>query len=146
MYKVKAKRIDNGEWVEGYYFHNPWTKQHIIKSIKDARFQYDAIKPKTICRPTGLKDKKGVDIWENDIIKILQTDWPSKLESDKRTLEEYTDSLTKVYEVKYKAPEFIALLKGEYEHNIFCGTHGYIEKIGTKFDNPELLPTNNTNE
>ena len=73
----KAKRIDNDEWVEGYYCK--WLRGERIITYSEK--ETDCIitwmsnggmsryvDPETICRFTGLYDKNGKKIWENDIV------------------------------------------------------------------------------
>ena len=71
----KAKRIDNGEWVEGQYAYttNPLTEdgkpiKHLI--CNGTNIFNDLIDPVTLCQCTGLTDKNGKKIWENDILRI----------------------------------------------------------------------------
>ena len=78
----KAKRIDNGEWVEGYLFDDGFENGRMFVgglvieeyhgtacddwSITGINF-YE-VDQSTICKCTGLKDKNGKLIWENDIV------------------------------------------------------------------------------
>ena len=67
-YLYRAKRIDNGEWVEGL-LTIMWGQFHIINP--DYENTAYPINEHTICQCTGLKYKNGNLIWENDIIERL---------------------------------------------------------------------------
>ena len=55
-YLFRAKRIDNGKWVEGL-LTIMWGRCHIVNP-NDENTAY-TIDPSTICQCTGLKDKTG---------------------------------------------------------------------------------------
>ena len=68
----KAKRKDNGKWVEGYYRRIPcmgMLEHYIMPRNPKNRMEQYAIDPDTICQYTGLTDKYGRKIWENDILR-----------------------------------------------------------------------------
>ena len=63
VFKVK---ICNGEWVAGF-LHCKDDKWYISNKA-GSPFAYE-VRPDTICQCTGLRDKNGKLIWENDVIK-----------------------------------------------------------------------------
>lgn len=69
--KFKAKRLDNGEWVEGYFYQecgNTYIIEDRQKYSKLNRNEAVLVDPSTVCQFTGLKDKNGTPIYEWDIV------------------------------------------------------------------------------
>ena len=141
----KAKRKDNGKWVEGYYYkmsettycfkedyeRKPVSEHHYILQermtdwgLPNQIVQIE-IDSETLCQFTGLCDKNGKKIWENDILMAhLDESYPE--DATNETVEwnvagwvtHETDSTDRQY-----LDEF------DLEH---------YEAIGNIFDNPEL--------
>ena len=127
----RAKRIDNGEWVEGQYAFilNPLTEsgepiKHLI--CNGTNIFNDEIDPETLCQYTGLNDKNGKKIWENHIVGA----WSEGKHTIGR-VKRRVDGLYIIYP-SYQKQEFWGLCPDENGKTT-------VEVIGNILDNPELL-------
>ena len=66
-YLYRAKRTDDGEWVEGYLY-GIWERRYILWGMTNDVPDMIEVDQSTICQCTGLKDKNNKLIWENDIM------------------------------------------------------------------------------
>lgn len=74
----KAKRMDNGEWVEGYFTMNPRNKNAYITSNVSGCAHPNLVDPATVCQYIGLTDKNGKKIFEEDNIRFSSWEGASK--------------------------------------------------------------------
>lgn len=135
-YLFRAKRIDNGEWIVGDLIQNKFlrgmrswisSEKYDPKRLREisknmAQWRSVEVDPSTICQCTGLNDKNGKLIWENDIVV-------------------YYDMTEERYLISWESN------KACYEYQQYgCSVMNFdelsgceIEVIGNIFDNPELL-------
>ena len=118
-YLFRAKRIDNGEWLEGDLVHSVYKINDICVGKYGSDVGMHQVYESTICQCTGLKDKNGKLIWENDILNRgnLVVTWREELSSYCLTKKGW------MYQHFF----------GEAVDACDC------EVIGNIFDNPELL-------
>lgn len=138
-YLFKAKRIDNGEWVQGNLVYSEDSEDGwetlIILTRESNMFTKDGSKGNlgfenwyrvdqdTICQCTGLRDKNNKLIWENDIVKV-----------------KYSDNFEEITEVAYSKNGY-SPYSNEYGCEDCCSERevSEVEVIGNIFDNKELL-------
>lgn len=132
-YLYRAKKIDNWEWVEGL-LTIMWGQFHIINP-NDENTAYP-IYQSTICQCTGLKDKDGKLIYENDIAEMYDrnTDyrWRAVVLFGNPNCE-YTWGWQLKPIGECEANTDILCWIDVEESGAFC------EVISPAFDNPELL-------
>ena len=71
-YLFKAKRLDTHDWILGFLSMHK-TGKYFIRPIGGSASSSEEVEKNTICQCTGLKDKNGNLIWENDVVGFLDT-------------------------------------------------------------------------
>ena len=124
----KAKRKDNGKWVEGYYckttIGNDVRPSDVIfvpfKVSRNEEWGWMKVDYDTLCQYTGLEDKNGNKIWENDIAHIRSS------------------GLSGYGVIKYENGNLVLVdVKRKRTYSMYG--EWKIRKDGNIFDNPELL-------
>lgn len=67
----RAKQVCNNEWIEGYYLNCYYPGNSTDQTghfIVEYPGKYHEIYLSTLCQYTGLVDKSGRKIWENDVV------------------------------------------------------------------------------
>ena len=123
-YLSKAKRVDNGEWIVGYLYRLSENNPPFIMLSDRYGESYEVYKH-TICQCTGLKDKNGKLIWENDICNYYNSEDKDGIGIIKN---DYVLWIDGTISMRHKmTPLFYLQCKDEWK------------VIGNIFDNPDLL-------
>lgn len=146
-YLFRGKRTDNGEWEIGSLIALPDGKFEIANKCEnppdgDPMWRKCVIThyvdPSTICQYTGLKDKNGKLIWENDIVSFAH----KKYATDTLVFAEHKYTRNYVIEFENTFCNYGLRFRNKSIHfqctqATLC-THD-CEVMGNVFDNPELL-------
>ena len=127
-YKFRGKRLDNGEWVYGYpcYIDNePTIITGYVKQVDGSLFHCNTfyfVILETIGQYTGLKDKNGKEIYEDDLVAVADyTNWEG------------------LYKVAWDNDGSMYVIEDAYgDREKLCEFEEYLVK-GNIHDNPELL-------
>ena len=117
----KAKRVDNGAWVEGSLIGNDVIVGKIVEFEEDyfcTEFWYK-VDPETVGQFTGMTDKKGKKLFEGDVYSM----------GEKNIL----------YVVIFDKSQFIGKQVGNRSLAGLEYWKSDIEIVGSVHDNPELL-------
>ena len=126
----RGKRVDNGEWVYGFYVERKSDSATYIVTSTIGASIYSEINnmtatafrviPETVGQYTGLKDKNGKRIFEGDILSINRHLQGIQIEFDNGC--------------------YIGVANNrKYKHRLEFDTPNIYEVIGNIYDNPELL-------
>lgn len=132
----KAKRIDNGEWIEGHY--TECRGETFIGIDTSSMFEifcppvirWFKVDSETICQFTGLCDKYGNKIWENDIVKTA-SDIYAQVKSGLYTTGFALEKCNQGFYVDFSDETYLRQELGYWNNKV--------EVRGNIFDNPELL-------
>ena len=116
----RAKRLDNGEWVQGDLVQAPDGR----KAISTEDDLVDAV-PETVCQYTGMTDRNGRKIFEGDICKYYNSEDKDGIAVIREDYAEWRSGTIRQKEIM--TPLFYLKCSKEWE------------VIGNIFDNPELL-------
>lgn len=118
----RGKRVDNGEWVQGYPCRYGWIgkeKDYIIPDYASALYATE-VDPETVGQYTGIVDKYGMKIFEGDIV------W-----------NDYDNGKGKVEWDNDMAKFIITFSTFTIDFDNIYGDE--LDVIGNVYDNPELL-------
>lgn len=142
----RGKRVNNGEWIEGFYAHSGEKKYILIDNdIAIGHLAMKEVNPDTIGQYTGLTDKNGKKIFEGDIVRTQP--FSDKPYSSKAKYKQHIGVVeyrirhfkNRFYEQDYEGRWTVKII--DYGKFTCCNWNEFFkcEVIGNVYDNPELL-------
>ena len=125
----RGKRVDNGEWIEGFFFQI-WERTYILWGTTNGAPNMIEVDPLTVGQYTGLTEKNGKKVFEGDIVRHGYT----CTYSDGKTADFYSNmpvSFSNHYGGWIVGVQGILTIKTIQKYSI--------EIVGNVHDNPELL-------
>lgn len=125
--EFRGKRVDNGEWVYGFYFeiehnddkthvHGYITANPLLEKMPESAASFIEVETKTVGQFTGEKDKEGQKLFKGDVIR--------------------SGYLGNKYLIKFVDGAFMGVSKNERGT---CMALSNSVKLGNVHDNPELM-------
>ncbi len=131
--KFRGKRLDNGEWVDGFVLFNQDKSEAVIAKLTDTEAVCENVALDTIGQFTGLHDKNGKEIYEGDVITQY---WGSPHYRNG----EYYECNARRGQVLFDKSGCFVLLSESLLYHLFGD--GLTQEVqGNIHDNPELLIT-----
>ena len=129
----KAKRVDNGDWVEGCLVIDHSRSnlfEYRMQPVESGVLYAPPINPETLCQFTGLYDKYGNKIWENDIVKTV-SDIYAQVKFGLYTTGFALEECNQGFYVEFSDETYLRHELGYWNNKV--------EVRGNIFDNKELL-------
>lgn len=146
----RGKRMDNGEWVDGYYFERE-ERSFIMTDTYPIDEEYNCtpiriiaveVIPETVGQYTGLKDKNGKKIFEGDIAKYNTIAANERIVYGivkyRSTYEQYRSHNPCGYIIDWQKNNSTGRTLRE-DLPFWCDSMSNMEIVGNIHDNPELL-------
>ena len=135
-YLFRGKRIDNNEWEYGLPSYDEDGEIEEIEVWSEDDINFYSVDPSTVCQCTGLKDKNGKLIWENDLVKDLFSDTIAPIRYG--SYQNCFDS-TKTEHVGFYVDWSVTDKKYMRKDLGYWINMVDVKIVGSKIDNPELL-------
>jgi uncharacterized phage protein (TIGR01671 family) len=118
--EFRGKRKDTGEWARGGFVYDAANNPRITEA-EGGGLLFHRVAPETVGQYTGHTDKKGVKIFEGDIVRLFPEKYAAK--------------------VIFRMGCWMLWLghDGDDEYLFDYAAPGNIAVIGSIYDNPELL-------